>query len=210
MSTVALTPSGKLYEIDTRLRPNGQSGLLVSSIKAFKTYQRNEAWTWEAQALTRARAVAGDPALVEDFEDIRMNSLCRKRDQDELCRDLREMRERIRAAHGDGTKPGTEIKHGPGGMVDIGFLAQLGVLETAYQDPEVARHCSVSSQLQRLHASGWLDQRAFQILERQLAMLRKLRFSRELELDKPDAAVMVDKESGVTIARQFEARTGTP
>nr|WP_258868044.1 hypothetical protein [Alkalilimnicola ehrlichii] len=90
------TPGGVLYEVDTRLRPSGKSGLLTTSVDAFADYQRNQAWTWEHQALTRARVVAGDVKLRDAFDRVRREILTRSRDEEALREDVRHMRERMR------------------------------------------------------------------------------------------------------------------
>ncbi len=196
----ALTPSGKLYDIDTRLRPNGQSGLLVSSIEAFESYQSEAAWTWEAQALTRARAAAGDKSLCRRFEDIRIECLCRERDAAALARDLLEMRERIRKSHGDGSTAEAAIKHGPGGLVDIGFIAQLGVLCVAAKSPEVARPTGAADQLEHLHHVGWLDAEQYRVSGDRLQQLRRRRIALELDAEEPEADGGQDDQAGRAVA----------
>ncbi|MES9844554.1 MAG: bifunctional [glutamate--ammonia ligase]-adenylyl-L-tyrosine phosphorylase/[glutamate--ammonia-ligase] adenylyltransferase [Candidatus Sedimenticola sp. 6PFRAG5] len=131
------TSSGLLYEVDMRLRPNGNSGMLVTPIEAFELYQKNDAWTWEHQALLRARPVAGDPALIEEFEGIRREVLSRARDDDELRKNVREMREKMRSSL-DKTKNGQfDIKQGRGGIADIEFMVQYSVLRWANQYPDL-------------------------------------------------------------------------
>ena len=90
---------------DMRLRPNGNSGMLASSLKAFESYQEEDAWTWEHQALLRARAVAGDEKVIEEFNRIRIKILSRERDPESLRKDVAEMREKMRQSL-DKTKPG--------------------------------------------------------------------------------------------------------
>ncbi|HKJ16566.1 MAG TPA: bifunctional [glutamate--ammonia ligase]-adenylyl-L-tyrosine phosphorylase/[glutamate--ammonia-ligase] adenylyltransferase [Xanthomonadales bacterium] len=199
----ALTPSGKLYEIDTRLRPNGQSGLLVSSINAYSTYQRQDAWTWESQALTRARAVAGDHDLISEFREIRRECLCRKRDRKELGQDLMDMRARVRESFPSRSGSATDTRHSPGGMVDISFLAQLGVLSLARELPQIIEETSVSGQLERLQICGWLNDEQGALIETHLAELRKIRLSDELAPDQrpPDAPGLC--KNGSTIAEIF-------
>lgn len=199
----AFTPSGKLYEIDTRLRPNGQSGLLVSSIAAFANYQREDAWTWEAQALTRARAVTGDPDLIAQFEEIRRENLCRARDPAALGRDLLEMRARVRDNQPDGFDSGVDIKHAPGGLVDIGFTAQLGVLSLASRSDVLFRERGVSEQLRNLRAVDWLDDEQFDLLQSRLNMLRKLRIEQELVATEARAALEDDCGRGEAVADLF-------
>lgn len=127
------TAAGRLYEIDTRLRPNGRSGLLVSSVHAFAEYQQNKAWTWELQALTRARAMTGDQSIATCFENIRQQTLCRQRDDATLRQELLDMRQKMRAAMG----ARNPMKHGDGGLVDLQFLIQYWQLRWAAQYPSI-------------------------------------------------------------------------
>ncbi len=130
----ARTPSGILYEIDTRLRPSGSAGLLVSSVDAFSDYQENEAWTWEHQALVRARIVYGDEAIQQRFTDIRKMILCEKVHKT-LRQDVIDMRNKMRE-HLGGKKPGRfMLKQDVGGITDIEFLAQYLVLNFSHDKP---------------------------------------------------------------------------
>ena len=131
------TSSGILYEIDVRLRPDGDSGLLVSSLNAFESYQKNEAWTWEHQALVRARPIFGDQSLIDDFSRIRREVLQVKRDPDKLRHDVIEMRHKMREHLIKAGDNEFDLKQGNGGMVDIEFLAQYLVLSNAYKYPEI-------------------------------------------------------------------------
>ena len=150
------TPAGVLYETDLRLRPSGSSGLLVSSLEAFATYQMREAWTWEQQALVKARFIAGDPTIGTAFAAIRRDSLCRARDPEPLRREVREMREKMREALG-AKEPGTlDLKQDLGGIVDIEFLVQFGVLSRAHAHPELTAWTDVVRLLASLTASGFL------------------------------------------------------
>ena len=130
------TSSGRLYETDLRLRPNGASGLLVSSIEAFAEYQRNHAWVWEHQALTRARFSAGDPQVGAAFESIRRQVLCQPRDPMTLRKEIVEMRQKMHEGHPNDSKL-FDIKHDRGGMVDIEFIVQYLVLAYAHQHPQL-------------------------------------------------------------------------
>ncbi|OOZ37140.1 bifunctional [glutamate--ammonia ligase]-adenylyl-L-tyrosine phosphorylase/[glutamate--ammonia-ligase] adenylyltransferase [Solemya velesiana gill symbiont] len=131
------TPSGLLYEVDMRLRPNGNSGMLVTPIEAFELYQKNDAWTWEHQALLRARPVAGDPVLMEQFKSIRREVLSRQRDPDELHDAVRDMREKMRASLDKSGNGQFDIKQGRGGIADIEFMVQYSVLRWANQYPDL-------------------------------------------------------------------------
>lgn len=131
------TPSGILYETDMRLRPNGKSGMLVSSLKAYEQYQLNDAWVWEHQALLRARAVAGDPAVMLRFDSIRRQVLTQGLDDASLRTEVIRMREKMRQAL-DKTRDGLfDLKQGPGGIVDIEFMVQYAVLRSADQYPDL-------------------------------------------------------------------------
>ena len=131
------TPAGTLYEVDMRLRPNGNSGMLVSSLEAFEEYQKNAAWTWEHQALLRARAVAGDPAVIQQFQRIRREVLSRERDPEKLRADVREMREKMRGSLDKSNGQQFDIKQGVGGIADIEFMVQYSVLRWAYKHPDL-------------------------------------------------------------------------
>ena len=130
------TSSGRLYETDLRLRPNGASGLLVSSVEAFAEYQRSHAWVWEHQALTRARFSAGDPQVGAAFESIRRQVLCQPRDLMTLRKEIVEMRHKMHEGHPNDSKL-FDIKHDSGGMVDIEFIVQYLVLAYAHQHPQL-------------------------------------------------------------------------
>lgn len=131
------TSSGILYEIDVRLRPDGDSGLLVSSLPAFEQYQLNEAWTWEHQALVRSRVVLGDKSLTEQFTVIRKKVLSKEREQEKLKTEVKEMRQKMRDHLIRSKQNQFDLKQGCGGMVDIEFLAQYFVLAYAKSYPEI-------------------------------------------------------------------------
>ena len=126
------TAAGRLYETDLRLRPDGAAGLMVSSLAAFDRYQREQAWTWEHQALTRARFVAGHAAIGTAFESIRDDVLRQPRDAAKLAADVIDMRARMAAGHANPT-PDFDLKHDRGGMVDIEFVVQFLVLAHAHR-----------------------------------------------------------------------------
>jgi len=131
------TASGILYEVDMRLRPDGGSGLLVSSLDAFAHYQGASAWTWEHQALLRARPIAGDPAVRSHFRAVRLEVLARERDPVKLRRDVREMREKMRGQLDRSDSEHFDLKQGRGGIADIEFMVQYGVLRWAARHPEL-------------------------------------------------------------------------
>ncbi len=155
------TGEGDLFEIDTALRPNGNSGLLVTSFESYARYQQqrgsNTAWTWEHQAMTRARFVYGSQALKERFEAIRKSVISAPRDANMLRSEIVAMREKVRAAHL--VKAGKfDVKHSPGGMVDAEFAVQYLVLSQSGQHHELLENAGNIALLQRAEAAGLLPQ----------------------------------------------------
>jgi len=133
------TSAGVLFDIDLRLRPEGEGGLLVSSIDAFRRYQRESAWTWEHQALTRARFCAGDAALGAAFEEERRAILRMRRDEAKLREDVLSMRVKLLEGHPNESEL-FDLKHDRGGMIDIEFVVQYLVLGWAHLHPELTRN----------------------------------------------------------------------
>ncbi|UHQ20797.1 bifunctional [glutamate--ammonia ligase]-adenylyl-L-tyrosine phosphorylase/[glutamate--ammonia-ligase] adenylyltransferase [Lysobacter sp. KIS68-7] len=130
-----VTGAGRLYDVDVRLRPDGAKGLLVSNLASFADYQRERAWTWEHQALVRARGVAGDNALLSEFERVRAQTLGRTRDPATLRKDVVQMRQRMRAELDRTDAARFDLKQGEGGLVDLEFLLQWCVLDRAASAP---------------------------------------------------------------------------
>jgi glutamate-ammonia-ligase adenylyltransferase len=131
------TAAGSLYEVDSRLRPGGNAGMIVASFDSFEKYQFEEAWTWEHQALVRARAIAGDDVCMAQFEQIRRKVLTQKREPEKLKQDVCEMREKMRNNLDKSNSEIFDIKQGVGGVVDIEFLIQYGVLRWAVDFPDL-------------------------------------------------------------------------
>lgn len=152
------TGSGQLYEVDTRLRPDGRSGLLVSSTDAFERYQEDNAWTWEHQALLRARAVAGSADVAEEFERIRRETLTGRVRRDKLRDDVISMRRRMRKELDRSDAESFDLKHGRGGIGDIEFLVQYLVLDQASAHPDVIFYSDNIRQLDALTAEGCIEQ----------------------------------------------------
>jgi len=153
----ARTALGFLYEIDMRLRPSGSSGILVSHADAFLNYQLEEAWTWEHQALLRARPIAGDPQMIDRFNMIRKDVLCQKRDPETLLGEVSDMRERLRKERDDSEGKLFNIKEGRGGIIDIEFLVQFLILRHAHRSPELIKWSDNVRQIRTLAACGILD-----------------------------------------------------
>lgn len=152
------TYAGMLYEVDTRLRPNGQSGLMVSSIGAFETYQREKAWTWEHQALIRARFVTeilhGNALIEQEFDRIRSSVLRQSVDEGKLLQDVVMMREKMRQ-HLTRKTVGFDIKQDAGGLVDIEFMTQAGVLIHAKSCGECIEPTATLALINELTKIGW-------------------------------------------------------
>ena len=152
--------SGILYELDMRLRPSGNSGLLVIHIDAFSQYQREEAWTWEHQALVRARTVFGYPELKDKFTSLRQEILTTPRDRENVREDVLKMRKKMREHLDKSTSDNTDIKQGQGGLVDIEFLVQFLVLSESSKHLELFQYSdniSLLKELQRCNVIS-LDQ----------------------------------------------------
>jgi glutamate-ammonia-ligase adenylyltransferase len=156
--------AGRLYEVDMRLRPNGKGGFLMTGIDAFERYQLQEAWTWEHQALLRARAVAGDAALCRQFEAARRRVLCGAVRRDTLRTEVAGMRLRMRRELSRAHAGQFDIKQGAGGIADIEFLVQYLVLLLAGTHPELIDHTDNIRQLEGLAKVGALEERTADFL----------------------------------------------
>jgi glutamate-ammonia-ligase adenylyltransferase len=150
------TSAGLLFETDLQLRPSGASGLMVSSVDAFKRYQEENAWVWEHQALTRARYCAGDRAVGDAFEAIREDILRRTRDASPLTREILSMREKLHAAHPN--RSGLfDVKHDRGGMIDIEFSVQFLVLGFSSRFPSLTGNLGNIALLKMAAGHGLID-----------------------------------------------------
>ncbi|MFN9748972.1 MAG: bifunctional [glutamate--ammonia ligase]-adenylyl-L-tyrosine phosphorylase/[glutamate--ammonia-ligase] adenylyltransferase [Burkholderiales bacterium] len=155
------TGAGDLFEIDTALRPNGSSGLLVTTLSSYEKYQTgrgsNTAWTWEHQALSRARVCVGSPDMVDRFEAIRKKVLTAHRDHQSLRLEIELMRKKVRSAHR--IPPDFfDVKHSPGGMIDIEFTVQYLVLSSSCKHPELLDNVGNIALLLRAQAAGLLPE----------------------------------------------------
>jgi [glutamine synthetase] adenylyltransferase / [glutamine synthetase]-adenylyl-L-tyrosine phosphorylase len=149
--------AGRLYEVDMRLRPNGKGGFLMTGIDAFERYQVKEAWTWEHQALLRARPVAGDENLCDAFAAARRRILCTAVRRDTLRSDVAEMRLRMQRELSKAGVGQFDIKQDAGGIADIEFLVQYWVLAAANAHPELLTYTDNIRQLEGLAAAGVLE-----------------------------------------------------
>lgn len=157
------TGEGDLYEIDTALRPNGSSGMLVSSFASYANYQQqrgsNTAWTWEHQAMTRARCVLGDPAMQTRFDAVRNAVISTPREVASLRTEIVDMRNKVRGAHPvkeEALALQFDVKHSPGGMVDVEFAVQFLVLSQGAHHPELLANAGNIALLHRAQACGLL------------------------------------------------------
>lgn len=159
----SLTSAGLLYEIDLQLRPDGNSGLLVSSVDAFREYQLKKAWVWEHQAITRARFVAGDISIGAIFEQIRVEVITQTRDSEKLQIEVLNMRDKMRAANktkllANHTQADEfDLKHSAGGIVDVEFLVQFLVLKYAAQYPQLSENIGNIALLDMCASLGLID-----------------------------------------------------
>ncbi len=200
------TGAGALFDIDLRLRPNGEAGLLVTDLDAFRRYQlregdaANTAWVWEHQALTRARYSAGDAQIGADFETIRQQVLTTPRDGGVLAKEIVDMRGKVFAGHPNQTEL-FDLKHDRGGMVDIEFIVQYWVLLHASSDAELIRNTGNIALLREVARFGLMGEDE---AERVGAAYRKYRkLQHKLRLDgmekaRVDPAVVADERAAVT------------
>ena len=159
------TEWGALYAIDTRLRPSGRSGLLVTSIDAFERYQLESAWTWEHQALLRARAVAGSSIVAREFERIRAAILRRPVDAGQFRHEVGSMRRRMRSELDKSSESAFDVKQGEGGIADIEFLVQYLVLANAAEHPALIHYTDNIRQLGTLVAAKCLEKETADALQ---------------------------------------------
>ena len=158
---------GQLYEVDMRLRPSGDSGMLVSTVQSFSRYQQDSAWTWEHQALVRARFVAGDAKVASEVNTLRRAILSEPRDEAFLSREVQAMREKMRkhSLPNEHLKDGEfHIKQGVGGIVDIEFMVQYAVLAWSHRVPELARWSDNVRILEALEQEGLFERQECEAL----------------------------------------------
>jgi len=176
--------SGVLYEVDMRLRPNGDSGLLVTHINAYEDYLKNQAWTWELQALVRGRFIAGDPQLKVQYEAIRRRILSLPRDTENLKKEVREMREKMREALAAKDKDKFDLKQSKGGIADIEFIVQFGVLDQAAKNVALTTYTDNVRLLEGLQQQGFISKADEQILKNAYCAYRDFGHKLVLQGDK--------------------------
>lgn len=174
------TAAGILFDIDTALRPDGASGMLVSSLAAFERYQSNSAWVWEHQALSRARFCAGDTAIGARFEQIRDTVLRKQRDEATLKQDVIAMRKKMSAAYANKSKL-FDLKHDAGGMIDIEFIVQYLVLRHAHDYPQLCGNIGNIALLKLCGDLGLIDAQAGERVANAYRLMRKLQHQCRLQ-----------------------------
>ena len=192
------TYSGMLYEVDTRLRPDGQSGLMVSSISAFEQYQREKAWTWEHQALIRARFVTGSELIEQEFDRIRSSVLRQKRETDKLLQEVVEMREKMRK-HLANKSADFDIKQDIGGLVDIEFMTQAGVLIHAEQCADCIKHTATLELINELIKVGWYQADEAENIGNAYRYFRKLKNWQNLECEADVSEVSLHCDNVIAV-----------
>jgi glutamate-ammonia-ligase adenylyltransferase len=197
------TSAGRLYEVDVRLRPDGAKGLLVSSLRSFSDYQEQRAWTWEQQALTRARAIAGSQRVREGFERIRRQVLSRARESQALRADVIEMRLRMRGEldRSDGRR--FDLKQGEGGLVDLEFLLQSQVLALAAARPSLCHWTATSDLIPALAEAGAFDVEQAQTLATAHAIL----LARGLDCTLDQGPRLCTEDADIARAREAVRQT---
>jgi glutamate-ammonia-ligase adenylyltransferase len=153
----AVTGAGRLYDVDVRLRPDGAKGLLVSSLSSYREYQRERAWTWEHQALVRARGIAGDEPLLAEFDAIRAQTLAQSRDLLKLREEVGKMRLKMRAELDRSDAARFDLKQGAGGLVDLEFLLQYLVLRESAAHPGLLVPRDTQGLIEALADAGLFD-----------------------------------------------------
>ncbi len=193
----AQSRSGQLYEVDTRLRPDGDSGEWAKRIEGFAHYQREKAWTWEHQALVRARCIGGSADLKAHFEAIRIEILRLPRERDKLRAEVVEMREKMRANLG-ATGGDFSLKQDRGGLTDIEFMVQYAVLGWAHEHPELTRWTDNIRLLETMAEVGVMPaQDCHTLIESYRAIRAKIH---RLALDKRKAVVTAPGELADSVA----------
>ena len=186
------TNAGMLYETDLQLRPDGNSGLLVSSVEAFREYQLHKAWLWEHQAITRARFVAGDQKIGDAFEKIRLEVLMQPRDPGAIKNEITAMRRKMREAHK--AKAGQfDVKQGPGGMIDIEFIVQYFLLSYMNKYQQLTENIGNIALLKQFSELSLMASKDAALLIEAYRNFRKVIHRNTLQ--SLEAAIMVDDKA---------------
>ena len=205
------TPAGILFETDLRLRPNGDAGLLAVSVDAFRDYQLRNAWTWEHQALTRARFCAGDPAVGQRFEAIRTEILRLPRDLARLKEDVVAMRQKMYAAHALNSETDFALKHDPGGIIDVEFIVQYLILGHAHRYAELTGNLGNIALLRMAGELGLIDPAQAQAAGNAYREYRRLQHARRLSATPKAPVPREEVEAHISAVRTlWQAVFGPP
>jgi glutamate-ammonia-ligase adenylyltransferase len=199
------TSEGDMYEIDTALRPNGNSGMLVTSFDAYANYQQqrgsNTAWTWEHQAMTRARCVLGSAALQARFDAVRQAVIATARDASSLRLEISAMRDKVRTSHPiKGVQ--FDVKHSAGGMVDVEFVVQFLVLSQGHVHPELLGNVGNIALLLRAQGCGLLPAGVGEQAAQAYRVLRQIQHRARLNEEPtqvPQSSVQAERAAGLVL-----------
>ena len=192
--------SGVLYEIDMRLRPNGDSGLLVTQINTYEAYLQNEAWTWEHQALVRGRFIAGDLRLKSAYEQIRRRILSLPRELAPLKEEVRAMREKMRDALATKQVHQFDLKHSKGGIADIEFIVQFGILARAAKNLTLTTYTDNVRLLEGLQEDGFISKEVAKTLVAAYCTYRDVGHKRVLQGEN----IVINEAEVAGLSRQVE------
>ena len=192
--------SGVLYEVDMRLRPSGDSGLLVTHVNAYEDYLKNQAWTWEHQALVRGRFIAGDQRLKGEYEAIRRRILSLTRDESQLKKEVREMREKMRNALATKESNKFDLKQSKGGIADIEFIVQFGILARAAKNAALTTYTDNVRLLEGLQEDGFMSKTVAETLKAAYCTYRD--YGHKLVLQGERA--VINQEEVVQMSEQVE------
>jgi glutamate-ammonia-ligase adenylyltransferase len=192
--------SGVLYEVDMRLRPSGDSGLLITHINAYEDYLKNQAWTWEHQALVRGRFIAGDVRIKIIYEAIRKRVLSLPRNIELLKVEVREMRKKMRNALVSKALMQFDLKHSKGGIADIEFIVQFGVLAQTAKNPELTTYTDNIRLLEGLQATHFISKAQSEILKVAYCTYRDYGHKQVLQGEK----AMINQDEVADLSRQVE------
>ncbi|MCD2449154.1 bifunctional [glutamate--ammonia ligase]-adenylyl-L-tyrosine phosphorylase/[glutamate--ammonia-ligase] adenylyltransferase [Methylicorpusculum oleiharenae] len=193
--------SGILYEVDMRLRPSGNSGLLVTPVNTYEDYLRNNAWTWEHQALVRGRFIAGDPKIKTEYEHIRKRILTLPRDTHGLKADVRDMREKMRENLASKNSALFDLKQGKGGIVDIEFIVQFAILNFASKHESLVTYTDNIRLLEGLSDCGYLATADAEELKRVYCKYRDFGHKQALQGKRPESSNIEFIEERATVSR---------
>lgn len=190
------TENGSAYRIDLRLRPSGASGMIVTSFKGFAAYHQQQAWTWEHQALVRARPITGYLELAKKIEQVRLSQLTKQRDLKKLRAEVLEMRTKMRSRQTPLPSNRFDLKQSPGGLIDIEFIVQFVALAWSHQYPDAVQYTDNMRLLDAFQASKWLTEKETKALQEAYLYYRALIHEQALQ-NLPSAITLDDSKDAL-------------